>query len=312
MSDSKKPMVLDDKRNDKEVGLSPELTMENTNNLRHDNANRRSPLKAISIAIAAAVVGGIIGYSVKPVASIDDMIVIEDVSGPIGGGNTSADTDIESVTYKPYTQITSIMDNARHVIEERYFATDGSIVACEDGYAIMRKKYDKNGKLVSTAYFDTADRPYLVEKLGYSSISMVYDDAGNKVSETYYDTRGEVISLDKKNYAGVQYTYDENKNITSEEFFDTDGNPILCDRGYHKGQYTWDDKKHKLTERYYDTEDNLVVMKSGYAGVDHQYDDDGNDKKCIYYDVNGEIGANSDGTIIVKRTYNFDSFTHKV
>ena len=261
-------------------------------------------LGVVGIAIAAALIGGMVGYNIKPVAKTDDLVVTEDVSGPVQTNTPSSGLDTEAETLKPYTQITSIMDNARHVVEERYYAADGSIVACEDGYAIMRKEYDDNGNVVSTAYFDTADQPFLVEKLGYASISMSYDDAGNKIGETYYDTSGTVISLENKNYAGVRYTYDENKNITSEEFYDTDDNPIFCEKGYHRGVYTWDEDKHKLTERYYDTEGKLVVTASGYAGVDHEYDEAGNDKKCIYIDVNGNIGPKTDGTIIVKRTYN--------
>jgi hypothetical protein len=75
------------------------------------------------------------------------MVVTEDVSGPVQQSNTAAGKDADEETYKPYTQITSIMDNARHVIEERYYASDGSIVANEDGYAIMRKSYDEKGNL---------------------------------------------------------------------------------------------------------------------------------------------------------------------
>ena len=159
--------------------------------------------KGIAAVVAAAIIGGAVGYCVKPVAKTDDMVVTEDVSGPVQQSNTAAGKDADAETYKPYTQITSIMDNARHVIEERYYASDGSIVANEDGYAIMRKSYDEKGNLVSTSYYDVADQPFFVEKLGYSSVSMSYDDNNNKIGETYYDAKGTVISLENNNYAGA-------------------------------------------------------------------------------------------------------------
>ena len=129
-------------------------------------------LSAIGIAVVAALIGGMVGYNMKPVAKTDDLVVTEDVSGPVEDKNASAENGEPVTSLKPYTQITSIMDNARHVVEERYYAADGSIVACEDGYGIMRKKYDDNGNMVSTSYFDTADQPFFVEKLGYSSYAI--------------------------------------------------------------------------------------------------------------------------------------------
>ena len=150
-----------------------------------------SLMTTVAVGLAAAIIGGVIGYSVKPVAKTQDLIVTEDVSQVIAENNgiSSAATATADTPGKTYTQITDIMDNARHVVEERFYASDGSIVACEDGYAIMRKDYDDKGNLVSTAYFDTADQPFFVEKLGYASMSMTYDEVNNKTGETYFDTK---------------------------------------------------------------------------------------------------------------------------
>ena len=122
-----------------------------------------SLMTTVAVGLAAAIIGGVIGYSVKPVAKTQDLVVTEDVSEVIAenNGTGSAGTALVDKPAKTYTQITAIMDNARHVVEERFYASDGSIVACEDGYAIMRKDYDEKGNLVSTAYFDTADQPFL-------------------------------------------------------------------------------------------------------------------------------------------------------
>ena len=125
-----------------------------------------SLMTTVAVGLAAVIIGGVIGYSVKPVAKTQDLVVTEDVSEVIAenNGTSSAGTASADKPAKTYTQITDIMDNARHVVEESFYASDGSIVACEDGYAIMRKDYDEKGNLVSTSYFDTADQPFFVEK----------------------------------------------------------------------------------------------------------------------------------------------------
>lgn len=100
-----------------------------------EKKNGRLIIGGIAIALASALIGGAVGYNLKPVAKTDDLIVTEDVSGKKDelAGNTGSGDAAGPV--KAYTQITDILDNARHVVEERFYAPDGSIVACEDGYA---------------------------------------------------------------------------------------------------------------------------------------------------------------------------------
>ena len=243
----------------------------------------------IACSLVALLLGILIGRFSQPKGKLDSVLVTE-----------SASAEDSS---KEYTQIVTIMDNAKHVVEERYYRADGAPAVCEDGYSIMRKSYDANGNLVRTAYYDRNDKPYLVDKLGYSYVEMAYDESNHKTGETYYDTAGKVVTIDGKNYAGVQYEYDENGNVLSAAYFDTDGNAVLSGDGYHKAQYTYDKDKHKLTERYYDTEGKLMVIPKGYAGIDHEYDDYGNDSRCAYYNADGAIAANKDGTIVSVKAY---------
>jgi hypothetical protein len=67
---------------------------------------------------------------------------------------------------KPYAQIIDIMDNNRQVIEEQFLDEAGNLVANEDGYAVMKKTYDENGKVTSTSYYGTDEKAFFVERLG--------------------------------------------------------------------------------------------------------------------------------------------------
>ena len=48
-------------------------------------------LSAVGIAVVAALIGGMVGYNMKPVAKTDDLVVTEDVSGPVEDKNASAE-----------------------------------------------------------------------------------------------------------------------------------------------------------------------------------------------------------------------------
>ena len=283
------------------------------------NGKRNKSIHFAALAMTIALLGSsLLGCSAAPDSKAESLPgtenSVEASTASLPGTENSAEALTENVaagttaaaaeSSKAYEQIIDIMDNSRHVVEEHFCSSDGTLVPCEDGYAIMRKEYDSLGNATVTSYFDSADKPILVERLGYASVAMTYDEAGNKTGETYYDTDGNVLSIEGKDYAEVHYTYDENKNIASEEFFDVEGKPILTSEGFHKGVYTWDGNKHRLTERYYDLDDKLVVTLRGYAGVDHEYDDNDNDIKCTYYDAAENIAENTAGTTIVKKTYN--------
>lgn len=270
------------------------------------NGTRNKSTQLAALAMTIALLGSsLLGCSTAPDSKAESVPGTENSAEAYTEENVTAGTTaVAAESSKSYEQIIDIMDNSRHLVEEHFCSSDGTLVPCEDGYAIMRKEYDSLGNATLTSYFDSADKPILVERLGYASVAMTYDETGNKTGETYYDTDGNVLSIEGKDYAGVHYTYDENKNIASEEFFDVEGKPILTSEGFHKGVYTWDENKHRMTERYYDLDDKLVVTLRGYAGVDHEYDDNDNDIKCTYYDASENIAENTAGTTIVKKTYN--------
>lgn len=159
-----------------------------------------SATRVTMAVLVAGLIGGIAGFAFgcleKPIPRTEDLVVTEDVTEQMSQTDTSAGAASAAVPARPYTQITDIMDNARHVVEERFYAADGSLVDCGDGYAIVRRAYDENGNLTGTAYFDALDQPAFVRHLGYSSVAMTYDDSNNKTGETYYDESGNEVHIE--------------------------------------------------------------------------------------------------------------------
>ena len=269
-------------------------------------------LMGIILVTAGALLGGfVIGRATAPVASSSNQEVIvtqsahpDDAAKDYTAMKAAEASEEPTGSGKGYTQIVDVMDNMRHVVEERFVAANGRLALSEDGYAVIRKKYDSAGNTIRVSYFDEKDRPVVVESLGYSSMSMTYDENGKKTSETYFDANGGVVVKAGQEYAGLRYTYDEAGNVASQSYYDTQVNPIIGPDGYHRAEYTYDDQKRVLTERYFGTEDDLIVAGKGFAGADHKYDENGDDVRTAYYGVDGKISENKDGTAIVLKKYN--------
>ena len=119
-------------------------------------------LMGILMVSAAALIGGfLIGRETAPEPSPEESMIVTESASPEDAyrGFTAliAQEEPGPGSGKDYTQIVDVMDNMRHVVEERFLAADGKLVPCEDGYAIMRKEYDSLGKATVTSYFDSAD-----------------------------------------------------------------------------------------------------------------------------------------------------------
>ena len=266
-------------------------------------------LMGILMVSAAALIGGfLIGRETAPEPSPEDSMIVTESASPEDANRGFTALIAQEApgpgSGKEYTQIVDVMDNMRHVVEERFMAADGKLVPCEDGYAIVRKKYDSAGNNIEVSYYDQKDKPVMVESLGYSSVSMTYDEKGKKLVETYYDDRGGIVVKAGQDYARMRYTYDDAGNVASESYFDTDVREILGPDGFHRAEYTYDADKHVLTDRYYGTDGSLIVSKKGYAGADHAYDENGDETRTAYYGTDGKISENSSGVAIVLKKYN--------
>ena len=185
-------------------------------------------IMGIVLVTAGALVGGVaIGRATAPVSTIDQEVIVtqsahpDDAAKDYTAMKAAESSEEQTGSGKGYTQIVDVMDNMRHVVEERFVASNGRLALSEDGYAVIRKKYDSAGNTIKVSYFDEKDKPVMVEKLGYSSMAMTYDENGKKTSETYFDANGGVVVKAGQEYAGLRYTYDEAGNIASQSYYDT-------------------------------------------------------------------------------------------
>jgi len=85
-----------------------------------------------------------------------------------------------------------------HSPKKAYF--DAGDKPFEEGYAKAAYKYDEQGNVIETAYFDTDGKPHLLEG-NYAKITYKYDGRGERLETAYFDTNGNTIAFfgDKDN-----------------------------------------------------------------------------------------------------------------
>ncbi len=209
------------------------------------------------------------------------------------------------------------------VVEKRYLDTDGNLVMHGDeGYAIVRYKYDEYGQCISEFYYDSncksiisgkyycagieyeydelgnkTDRRYLGldgdsiirRDLGYAHISLGYDECGNEIEASYYDEYENPVIWKEGGNASCEFIY-ENGNCVERRYFDKEGNlKLRWDTGYAIIRYEYDEYGQCIGEDYYDTEVK-PVFKSDYqcAGCQFGYDEKGNQTETRYIGLDGK------------------------
>lgn len=176
---------------------------------------------------------------------------------------------------------------------------NGMPLVGERRYTRMREVFDERDNLTEVAYFDSLDRPVLLDQTGYAKIVTSYDDRRNPIKEELFDEHGE-RTIGNGGYATVERTYDDRNRITEMRFSGTDNKPILID-----GRYA-------VLQRHYDGRDNLVEedlfgpnyqpIASGQASFRRKYDDRDRIVEEAYFDANGKPYSDT-GIVLVRASF---------
>ena len=162
---------------------------------------------------------------------------------------------------------------------------------------------DEQGRIICEKYYDTDDKPVMLEK-GYDEIRYQYKD-GSKPYRIEYYLNGEPV-LYNDNYAAVEREYDDAGNVVLEKYFDTHFQPSLSKSGYGMIRKQYNDKKQTVWEEYYDVSGEPMINSKGVYQTAYEYNEQGKVTKEAYYDASDEPMANKNGYAIIERTYNND------
>lgn len=236
---------------------------------------------------------------------------------------------------------TSKYNNKPRCTEEMYFDLNGELCTTKAGYAIVRQKWDGNGRLLWRAFFDAQETPVIGPE-GYHKEENKYDHL--KLDHTtHYGTDGELLRSDTV-WAVLQYQYNRIRKCTRVEYLDADRNPMpgpggfaVMERTYHNdimsSEYFYDEKgqlvmnaargyagylqtyeKNKLRRaEYFGSDGQLMMYKGQYAFCTYEYKNkDMEPSRISYHDTEGNLAVQPGGWAAEEYTYDVKKRPKKV
>ena len=164
--------------------------------------------------------------------------------------------------------------------EERHYKADGSLKPDDEGRAVFRWLYDRNGKLSECKCYDEG------EELVYYETYNVRGDA----LETRYYVHGEYVTDPKRGYAKVEQEYDEAGNRIRVRYLDENDRPVYAASvGCASYEQTFDGENRFLSLSYFDEEGHLFLNPlEDYARCVFTYSEEGWKIICAYLDEEGK------------------------
>lgn len=201
-----------------------------------------------------------------------------------------------------YATIRCQYDSLGYQTEYATFDEDGKLVDVSS-IAITRWKYDSQGRIVYSAFWDESKKACKNE-YGIYCIRNEYNELGQRTQLAYYQEDGKTLMKQNDGYAVWKSEYDLQGNRVKDELLDEQGKLCMTSLGYAVELYNYDDKGNLLQNRYYDM-DNRLVSVYGIAGYNHEYDSRGNEIKSYPVGLNGKLSVNQ-----YIETYKYDDLNN--
>jgi len=192
-------------------------------------------------------------------------------------------------------------DEQGNIIYEAWYGTDGNLSLRKGGYAIREMGYDAMGNRIFIRYFDKNGMPTLDED-GIHEVHNTYDEMGNTIREWYFGTDGQPIRINA-GYGIVEWDYDLRGEVIEVRLFDELGQPMLHPNGFHRERRAYDAHGNVIYIAWYGMDGNLICTQNGHAILEQEYDDHGNVLMLRCYDEQAEPVLNAEGYYAQKNEY---------
>ncbi len=199
---------------------------------------------------------------------------------------------------------------------ENYSLTDSLTYAWNNpsiesigGEAITKAKHDKQGRLRSFSYYNTAGEPcYNNEKVHEKRCE--YNDAGDVISVMTYNTLGQRWNS-CYGYSKEVYEYDGDHNLLSYSCFGIYDQPVNSNIGASIKKQEFKDGR-VVRQSYYNMAGFPVHTSdlNGAASIEIDYDELGNPIEIRFYDYNDSLCKNDMGFAVCAISY--DENTGKI
>ena len=216
------------------------------------------------------------------------------------------------------------------LVGRNYYDTEGNLTDGADGYACMKKKMNRNRKIVNVSYLH-ADGTAAAGPDGWSWCDTVWDDKGRVSENLYYDTQGSLT--DAGGYARETYKYGKeniiritrydaqggvvspggeaesvrrrvkNDRVTEEIWINADGEPVMLPEGYASISYSYTKAGELELAQYRNAAGDKTTCKQGYSAVRQTWDVNGQLLRKTYLDEAGQSVNSISGVCTEQYTY---------
>ncbi len=192
-------------------------------------------------------------------------------------------------------------DDDGQMIESEYFDRDGHPVLGPDGSFRGTISYDSDGHVTEFATGGTDGKP-IVNRAGFHKKISEFQN-GHEVRTEYRDLEGRLVALDN-GVAAITREYDAQGNETVTTYLGVDDRPVSNRKeGYAIRTVSYDACGRATETKFFDADSHPVRSKKGYAGIRQTNDEFNNVKEEAYFDEKNQPGRSVDGYAHVTREF---------
>ena len=189
--------------------------------------------------------------------------------------------------------------------------TNGTPTAIPDGYAEIRVKHDRFGRMTELWYLDTAGNPCSATN-GCSRMHWSYDERGLCTEYEELDMEGQLFTNTLHDAVKYTYEYDRRGHETICRFIDADGKLRNEPHGFAIREQTCDFAGRPTEVRFLDADGKSVRNTETDASIERREWDDRGNLVCLrYFDENDVPCLCSNGYATVKTEYDLRGFSVK-
>ena len=143
-----------------------------------------------------------------------------------------------------------------------------------DGYAVIKRQYDKKGRVTEERYLNEDGDPVCCVTDGTAAVTYAYDAEGNLTELRFYDENGVPAVSRTLGGSRVKYEY-QNGHVSSVEFRDADGDLCETGAGYAVKRYRYNDEGQRTETAFYNAQNAPVAAANGAAKIKYAYKEGG-------------------------------------
>lgn len=178
-------------------------------------------------------------------------------------------------------------DTNGNVVETIYWDANGRPGMQGEGCHRIRNDYDEVGQIIRSTCLDPEGKTTLADGQKFTTWETSYDDTGRRSSLKFYDAAWQPAKGTEGAFL-VKIAYDQNNNITEISYFGADGQPVVGNWGFHKRTSKFDGGREVRTD-YLDVGGKPFAISNGYVAIERKFDDRGNLEVTNYLDAGGSL-----------------------